>query len=254
VDALDQRFLDAVQHYWEARARQKGKQEVGGRIDAGTRGAVTGGTQMGALEVLVVDLLEEAGLKRLDIRFKPRDRARRIRGKTEARIGVEIPGYYRAEKEWDLLVVADGRLVTVVEFKSQVGPSFGNNLNNRVEEAVGSASDLWTAFREERLGRFRPFLGYVFLLEDCAAVHRPVKVKQPYFPVDEAFQGASYGRRYEVLCRRLVLERLYDAVCLALTPNASPTRVSHPADDLNFRQFAAKLQGHARAFAQTAPN
>jgi hypothetical protein len=35
-----------------------------------------------------------------------------------------------------------GSLVATVEVKSQVG-SFGNNFNNRVEEAIGSATDFW---------------------------------------------------------------------------------------------------------------
>ena len=63
-----------------------------------------------------------------------------------------------------------GQLGAAIEFKSQVGPSFGNNFNNRSEEAIGSATDVWAAYRE---GAFRPsprpFLGYLMLLEDCAA-------------------------------------------------------------------------------------
>ncbi|MFO0943052.1 MAG: PaeR7I family type II restriction endonuclease [Pirellulales bacterium] len=69
-------------------------------------------------------------------------------------------------------------LLAVIEFKAQVGPSFGNNLNNRTEEALGNATDLWAAYRE---GAFapsaRPWLGYVFILEDCAPSNKPVKVK-----------------------------------------------------------------------------
>lgn len=60
---------------------------------------------------------------------------------------IELPGWYRPEKKWDLLIVADGRLVAGIEFKSQVG-SFGNNYNNRTEEAIGSAGDVWAAYRE----------------------------------------------------------------------------------------------------------
>jgi hypothetical protein len=44
------RFYDAVQAFWDARDRQQQKQVTAGKIDAGTRGAVTGGTQMDALE------------------------------------------------------------------------------------------------------------------------------------------------------------------------------------------------------------
>ena len=73
---------------------------------------------------------------------------------------VEIPGWYRPEKKWDLLIVSDGKLLAGIEFKSQVG-SFGNNYNNRTEEAIGSAADIWAAYRE---GAFkpsaRPWLGY----------------------------------------------------------------------------------------------
>jgi hypothetical protein len=55
---------------------------------------------------------------------------------------VELPGWYRPEKKWDLLIVSDGKLLAGIEFKSQVG-SFGNNYNNRTEEAIGSATDIW---------------------------------------------------------------------------------------------------------------
>lgn len=233
---LQIRFQDAVQHYWNARTLQQQKQVDAGVIDAGSRGAVTGGTQMGALEVLVADLLCEAGLERLHIR---------------TRTALELPGYYRPEKKWDLLVVADNQLITAIEFKSQVGPSFGNNYNNRVEEAIGNATDLWTAFREGRLGPLRPFLGYFFLLEDVPRVHLPVRPSEPYFPVDPVFRGASYAQRYQILCQRLILERCYDAACLTLATPAMPTSVSHPTPQLDFAQFTAQLQERARAFVKT---
>jgi len=229
---LDVRFREAVQRFWDARAAQKQKQVDAGRIDAGTRGSVTGGTQMGALEVLVADILVDAGLDRAHV---------------YTRTAIELPGYFRPEKKWDLLVVSEGHLVTAIEFKSQVGPSFGNNFNNRVEEAIGNATDLWTAYREGRFGTaVRPFLGYLFLLEDALAVHTPVSNREPYFAVDDAFRGASYARRYELLCRRMVLERLYDAAYLTLTTNASPTVVTHPVPDLSFTRFVADLRAQAQ--------
>ncbi len=234
---LEARFHEAVQHFWNIRESQQKKQGESGKTDAGTRGAVTGGAQMGALEQLVVDILIQAGLSQLDIRTK-----------TE----LELPGYYRPEKQWDLLVVSKGQLVTAIEFKSQVGPSFGNNFNNRVEEAVGSATDIWTAYREGRFGSNpRPFLGYFFLLEDCEKVHRPVRNEEPYFEVDPVFKMASYSKRYEYLCRRLVLERVYDATCLTLSTNEPNTRISHPAEDVSFHRFVAELQGNAYRFVQS---
>lgn len=234
---IDKRLQEAVQSYWDARSQNKAKQVEGGKIDAGTRGEVTGGTQMGAMEVLVADILCDAGLKKLDIK---------------TRTSLELPGYYRSEKKWDLIVVSEGQLVTAMEFKSQVGPSFGNNFNNRSEEAIGSATDIWVAYREGRFGKHpAPFLGYFFLLEDCERVKVPVRNKEPYFKVDPAFNGASYSKRYELLARRLVLERVYTAACLIMATNEAQTRLTQPAEDLDFKRFVAALRGHAVTFLES---
>ena len=246
---IEGRLQNAVQSYWDARAKNKEKQVESGKIDSGTRGEVTGGTQMGALEVLVADVLCEAELKRLDVR---------------TRTALELPGYFRATKKWDLIVIAEGKLVLAMEFKSQAGKSIGNNVNNRSEEALGSAKDLWTAYREGRFGEGvpTPFLGYLFLLEDGANVKQPVSNKEPYFDVDCAFRGqsvpsknntikytgVSYAQRYELLCRRLVLERIYNASCFLMATNAKSTVISQPAADLTFARFAAALRGHAVTF------
>ncbi len=243
---IEKRLQDAVQRFWDGRNKNFEKQKESGKIDAGTRGAVTAGTQMGALEVLIVDVLCEAGLKSLDVK---------------TRTGLELPGYYRPEKKWDLIVVSEGQLVLAMEFKSMAG-SFGKNLNNRSEEALGSATCLWTAYREGRFGTaVAPFLGYLFLLEDHPMVHAPKGYAEPYFAVDPVFKtgegrgrrsasGVSYVKRFEILCRRLVLERLYTATCLLLATNENPTQVRQPADDLSFQRFVAGLRGHARTFLE----
>src|SRR5262249_20451246 len=140
------------------------------------------------------------------------------RKKADKQKGTELPGYFRATKDWDLIVVADGQLVASIEFKSQVGPSFGNNFNNRTEEAIGNATDLQVAFRE---GAFRPsqrpWLGFFMLLEECDRSLTPVRVEEPHFSVFPEFKHASYAKRYELLCERLVRERLYDAACFVLS-------------------------------------
>jgi hypothetical protein len=149
-----------------------------------------------------------------------------------------------------------------MEFKSQAGPSFGNNFNNRSEEALGSATCIWTAFREGRFGAkaIAPFLGYLFLLEDCPAVHKPVRNREPHFDVDPEFKGSvvergtarsgsgvSYSKRYEILCRRLIRERLYSSACLLLSTNSKRTTITQPAEDLSFARFVAALRGHVVA-------
>ena len=186
---------------------------------------------------LVVDLLRDAGIAEPTV-FRKRN--------------LEIPGYFRPTKEWDLLVVANGRLLVVIEMKSQVGPSFGNNFNNRTEEAIGSAVDVWTAFRE---GAFhdspRPWLGYLFLLEDCEKLQGPVSVREPHFKVFKEFRGASYKKRYELLCRKLVRERHYEAAAFMTSPKegGASGEYAEPAGDLTFARFARSLVGHVSAHA-----
>lgn len=248
---IDKRLHEAVQSYWDARAKNKERQVQSGKTDAGTRGEVTGGTQMGALEALVADILCEAGLNRIDVK---------------TRTALELPGYFRATKKWDLIVVSGGQLVLAMELKSQAGKSIGNNLNNRSEEAIGSAKDIWTAFREGRFGNSpTPFLGYFFLLEDRDNVKSPVANKEPHFAVDpafrgdakpgkagkEAYKGVPYSARYELLCRRLVLERLYNAACFIMATNSNNTTIAQPAEDLTFQRFAASLHGHAVMFLKS---
>lgn len=231
---IEARLQHAIQSYWDARSRNKVQQVEGGKLDSGNRSEVTGGSQMGELEVLTIDILAEAGLKGIT---------------AKTRLGLELPGFFRPEKNWDLLVVANGYLLCALEFKSLVGPSFGNNFNNRSEEAIGNAVDVWTAYREGLLGKGpRPFLGYFFLLEDCPKVHRPVRVKEPHFKVDEVFRGASYARRCELLCRRLVLERNYDASCLVLATRGKNTQLNQPAEDLSFKRFVGELRAVAERF------
>lgn len=94
----------------------------------------------------------------------------------------------------------------------------------------------------------QPLLGYVFILEDCPRTRKPLRNSGPHLQADPVFKGASYAHRYEWLLRRLRLEKLYGSACLTLTTNEIPTRITHPANDLTFLQFAAMVEGHIRTF------
>src|SRR5208283_5434659 len=162
---------EAVRLYWATRAKQLQKQRDAGVSDQGLRSAVTGGAQMDGFIELLTKLVIEAGIDRSHVHHRD---------------SLELPGYFRPNKRWDFLIVANNQLVAALEAKSQVGPSFGNNFNNRTEEAMGSALDLWTAFREKAFGTgVRPWLGYLFLLDDCDRSRVPVGVKEPHFKVFE---------------------------------------------------------------------
>ena len=185
---------------------------------------------------LITDLMVEAGVDQSDI----------FRNKR-----LELPGFFRPTKEWDLLLVKDSQLVLALEAKSQVGPSFGNNFNNRTEEAMGSALDLWTAYREGAYNKtIKPWLGYLFLLEDCPESRKPVKVQEPHFKVFPEFVNASYAKRYELFCRTLVRERHYNVAAFLLSDKKRGLKgeYSEPAEDLSFEIFAASLVAQVTAF------
>jgi hypothetical protein len=222
-------FSVAVRSFWSTRDNQS----VRGILDQGARSAVTGGQQMNGFAEALIKLLRQYGVPQSEI-FS-------LRGKT-------LPGFYRPTKDWDLLVVSKGRLLAAIELKSQVGPSFGNNFNNRSEEALGTSLDLWTAFRE---GAFpmapRPWLGYLFLLEDCPASRRPIRTAEPHFPVREEFRDASYAERYVLLCRKLVLERQYDSSCLLFSDRKTARKrpnYAEAGEDLGAHQFLNQLLSH----------
>ena len=239
-DELKVEVGKAVAHFWRVRARQQSKQgRTTGQRDYGRRGAVTGGKHLDGFIRLVSGLLVDAGLP-----------GHAIYGRAGS---TALPGYFRATKEWDLLVVADGHLIATIEFKSQVGPSFGNNFNNRTEEALGSATDLWTAFRE---GAFResvrPWLGYFMLLEEARGSTSAVRAASPHFDVFPEFREASYAKRYELFCLRLVRERLYDAACLLLSNAAQGKRGAfvEPSAEISSLTFAASLVGHVAGYVK----
>jgi hypothetical protein len=233
---LPRQVREAVRFYWRTRTQQLEKQANSGSKDQGLRSAVTGGAQMDGFIELLTRLVLDAGIERSQVFYNER---------------LELPGYFRPTKKWDFLVVVKGQLVAALEAKSQVGPSFGNNFNNRTEEAMGSALDLWTAFREKAFGTgVRPWLGYMFLLDDCARSRSPVDVKEPHFKVFEEFRNSSYAKRYELFCRRLVLERHYDAAAFLLSESQAGLdgNYTEPAADLTFQKFAQSLVGQVAAF------
>jgi len=238
INKIESNVQKAVAHFWATRARQKTQQKQRGASGQGARSAVTGGAQMDGFVELITSLIRDGGIQDAHI-YRKR--------------ALDLPGFFRPTKEWDILVVVDGHLLVVIEAKSQVGPSFGNNFNNRTEEAIGSATDLWTAYRN---GAFvdspHPWLGYLFLLEDCDKSRSPVSVREPHFKVFKEFREASYAKRYELFCRKLVRERYYEAASFLIAPKEDEIQGSYkePAKDLTFKTFATSLIAHVSAYAK----
>jgi len=178
---------EAVKVFWQTRHRQA--QGDGETKDRGNRSAVTGGRQMDGFLKLLGRAATDLGIP---------ERCVHVRGN-------QLPGYFRATKDWDMLIVTPSKkLVVAIELKSQVG-SFGNNFNNRTEEALGSATDLWTAFREKAFpDQLPPWLGYLMVIEKSARSTAPVRISEPFYKVFEEFRGTSYMERYKLFCEKLI--------------------------------------------------
>ncbi|RAL20014.1 restriction endonuclease [Lujinxingia litoralis] len=208
---FDDRVRDAVRLFWATRA-------TGSSSQGGTRGKVLSGKNLDGFIALVESIAAECGLPSESV-F------------TRGRHNLQLPGYYRPSKNWDVLIVHEQRLIAVLEFKSQVG-SFGNNFNNRTEEAIGSASDLWVSARQNNflpsnhvdgpsnstVDPRQPFLGYLMMLEECEDSTRPLTLRSAHYHFMPEFAGASYAERYRILCERLMEQQLYQAASLILSP------------------------------------
>lgn len=228
-EAIRAKVEAAVQHYWRTREQQAIKQSKAGPTDAGSRGQVTGGQHLNEFVKLFCGLIGEAGFTGEELRF---------------RTGVELPGFYRPTKKWDVVVIRNGRLCAAIELKSQVGPSFGNNFNNRTEEAVGSSEDLWRSFREGTLGAHPPWLGYFFFLQEEVGSVKPVRLAGSAFPADRVFSNTSYADRFRILCQRMVLERKYNGATLLLSRRGNDGAYSEASPDLSVASFLKGLYGH----------
>ena len=168
---------EAVKAFWGNREAARQKQIDTGKSDQGERAGVTSGKNMDGFIALALDLVHANGLAHAQIYQK--------------RALLTLPGYFRPTKLWDLLVIHKGELIAALKLKSQVGPSFGNNFNNRTEEAIGTAHDLWTAYREDAFGKQPcPFVGWLMMVEDAPGSRAPVRDASPHFPVFEEFKGA----------------------------------------------------------------
>ncbi len=229
---------EATQAFWGNREQARKKQLEAGNVDQGERGSVTAGKNMDGFLAIMIDLIKDNGLAHADIHLR--------------KAVLTLPGFFRPTKLWDILVIHQNRLVAAIELKSQVGPSFGNNFNNRAEEAIGTAHDFWTAYREGAFGKQpRPFIGWMIMVEDAPESRRPITNTSSHFPVLSEFLGTSYLGRYDILCQKLAQEQLYSAA--SVITSARSAKVTGDYGDLSgmtsLKTFVTSLAGHIAAEA-----
>jgi hypothetical protein len=144
----------AVRSNWHVREAQAAKSRDAGMLNTGLRAEVTVGRRLDALELLLVNVLVDTGMppSMLEVKRRP------------------VPGYFRRDKSWDAAVTVEGRVLANMESKSIVGDNPGQNFNNRTDEALGQAMDIWKAVERGIIASpLRPRLGYFISIEDNAA-------------------------------------------------------------------------------------
>ena len=72
----------------------------------------------------------------------------------------------------------------------------------------------------------------------------PVRVQEPYFPVLEEFKDTSYLMRYEILCRKLVLERHYSAAAIISTEKSENVSYATPDNEASFYALLDAYTGY----------
>lgn len=233
---FEQKAREAIKAFWGNREAARQKQIESGKTDQGERAGVTAGKNMDGFIAFILDIVQANGLPEAEIHHKS--------------AVLTLPGFFRPTKLWDLLVIQDCQLIAAIELKSQVGPSFGNNFNNRAEEAIGTALDFWTAYREGAFGdQPHPFIGWLTLVEDAPKSRTPVRADSPHFEIFKEFQGASYLKRYDLLCQKLMKERLYTTATLVTsTQNSSETGdFCNISEMTSLKTFMTSLAGHIAA-------
>ncbi|MFC5833722.1 PaeR7I family type II restriction endonuclease [Nonomuraea insulae] len=158
-----------------------------------------------------------------------------------------LPGYYRARKQWDLVVIYEGILVAAIEFKSQIG-SVSKNINNRFEEALGTATDTRAAQDfNEAFGPVAPWMGYVFILKEDAETIQKDRETHAKFDVDQEYVGMSYEDRYQEMIRRFLLRKVYDAGWFVTTTYIDGVRThKEPLSLASYAVFAVALKGQVQ--------
>lgn len=226
-DKYLEEIKNAVAYFWNAKSKQ-----LATSVDKSNRGAVVGGKQMDGFVSLLQKVAEDSGVPKSCIYTKNN----------------YVPGYFRSSKNWDFLIVTPSKkLIAAIELKSQVG-SYGNNFNNRAEEAIGSAVDLWTAYRENQFpNQQTPWLGYLMVVGKEDGSVTPVRNNESIFPVLPEFKDASYIDRYKILCQKLKLERHYTSAALLWT--SGEHMYGDVAKDISIDSFLKFFISHLKSFS-----
>ncbi len=231
---MEKELEEALFQVFDLEVSAAENQKLRGSSDQGLRAGVTSGKHLDPLAEYIANKLVSYGIDKADI--------------CTGSSGMEIPGWYRPNKQWDILAFDGKALVSAIELKS-IGSSYGNNFNNRTEEALGSATDASAAVKYNMfVNEQPPAFGYVMVVRSDEKSRSIIKrIPEPHFKVDSAFYQNSYLDRFRIMCTRMLSEKLYDAIWLVFIDTEKRT-IEEPVKALSFDKFMLKLKTQVELF------
>lgn len=231
---MDENLKRAIFQVFDLEINAAENQKERGVTDQGKRAGVTSGKHLDPLANYIAEELKSAGIRSNEL----------FTGSSN----MEIPGWFRPNKQWDILAFYNKYLVSAIELKS-IGSSYGNNFNNRTEEALGSATDVSAAIRYNMYGSVQPpAFGYVMIVRSDDKSRNVInRIPEPHFKVDPIFYNNSYLDRFKIMCTRMLNEKLYDAIWLASVDTEKRT-IEEPVKALSYDKFITRLKTQVKLF------
>ena len=129
------------------------------------------------MEDLVADTPAKACFKKLDVKTGT---------------ALELPGYYRAKKKWDLIVVSEGRPVKGMEFKSRSIPSLATiSIAARKRRSAVRRTSGWLTVKAGSARSLPRSLAISSCSKTSTGRRLSVRNKEPYFNVDPVLEKAA---------------------------------------------------------------
>jgi hypothetical protein len=228
----------AVKKFWINERTSAKRRTVVGKSGKRAHNATTADNGMQGFIDLIVDIVNANGLTKADILFNDRI--------------LPLPGHFYPTQTWDLLVMNQGKLIAAIKFDFLLDASFINDADSGSKEVLGMAMELQATFRQGALGVHRKlFVGYLCLIEEALVSRRPLKEASLIIPLLPEYRYASYAERYNILCKKLMAERLYDAATIIVSSRSSAKsgEYTEMSDITGLKTFVAHLAAHIAAEA-----
>ena len=159
----------------------------------GNRGIMIGGGAMDGFASAARTVALSAGVPESDIIISRSAQDKRA----------TLPGFFRPSKNFDFVIIHDQIPVVALEFKS-INSSFGNNMNNRADEAIGQGTDLNAMYDSNGIPEGEFFSGYILCMADNEGSNTATReITLPLISLNVEMNGLSYQGRGDAMCLRL---------------------------------------------------